>query len=283
MFDIAALRTFLAVVETRHFTEAGRRLGLSQSTVSQHIRRLEAAAGRRLLARDTHAVSLTADGEAMAGFARGILDLHGRAESHFRGAELRGRLRLGIGDDLVLTRLPQILREFVRANPLVDLELTVGLSAYLYARQDAGEIDLVFAKRPAGDGRGRLVRRESLAWVGSRDFRVEAGRPLPLIVFRPPSITRDRAIATLDRAGVPWRIACTSGSFNGLTAAAAAGLGVTVQARHLAPQSLVDLGAALGLPDPGEVDFVVVTRNSGSNGLTRALAAAIVANSGRLH
>jgi DNA-binding transcriptional LysR family regulator len=69
MFDTVLLKTFMAVVQTRHFTEAGRRLGLSQSTVSQHVRRLEAIAGRRLLARDTHAVSLTSDGEAMVGFA----------------------------------------------------------------------------------------------------------------------------------------------------------------------------------------------------------------------
>ena len=60
MFDPAHLESFLTVARTRNFTQAGRRLGLQQSTVSQHIRKLEDSAGRRLFVRDTHHVTLTA-------------------------------------------------------------------------------------------------------------------------------------------------------------------------------------------------------------------------------
>ncbi|MET9972509.1 LysR family transcriptional regulator, partial [Streptomyces sp. NPDC006356] len=45
MYDPSHLRTFLAVAQTLSFTQAARRLGLRQSTVSQHVRRLEDAAG----------------------------------------------------------------------------------------------------------------------------------------------------------------------------------------------------------------------------------------------
>ena len=69
-FDPAQLQTFLAVAQTRSFTQAAARLGIRQPTVSQHIRRLEEAAGRVLVHRDTHNVSMTPDGEAMIGFAR---------------------------------------------------------------------------------------------------------------------------------------------------------------------------------------------------------------------
>ena len=57
-FDPVLLSTFVAVAQSRSFTEAGRRLGLRQSTVSQHVRRLEAAAARRLFVRDTHSVAV---------------------------------------------------------------------------------------------------------------------------------------------------------------------------------------------------------------------------------
>ena len=43
MLDPVLLESFLAVAQTRSFSEAGRRLGLRQSTVSQHIRKLEEA------------------------------------------------------------------------------------------------------------------------------------------------------------------------------------------------------------------------------------------------
>lgn len=271
----------MTVVQTRHFTAAGARLGLSQATVSQHIRKLEETAGRRLLLRDTHGVSLTADGEAMVGFARGILETQDRAVRHFTGSELRGRLRFGVSDDLVLTHLPEMLREFVRTNPRVDLELTVGLSAYLYDRMDDGELDLIFAKRRAGEDRGHFVWRERLAWFGCRGFRLDPGQPVPLIVFRSPSITRDHTIETLERAGLSWRVACTSGSFNGLMAATIAGLGVTAQARPFVPAALEDVSAALRLPDPGEVEFVVTERKPGEDRLVGALAS-VIQSSGAL-
>ncbi|HJZ16880.1 MAG TPA: LysR family transcriptional regulator, partial [Stellaceae bacterium] len=57
MFAPNLLATFVTVAKARNFTEAGRRLGLQQSTVSQHVRRLEEAASRRLFVRDTHSVA----------------------------------------------------------------------------------------------------------------------------------------------------------------------------------------------------------------------------------
>jgi DNA-binding transcriptional LysR family regulator len=279
--DVTLLRTFVTVAQMQNFTAAGARIGLSQSTVSQHIRKLERMAGRRLLDRDTHSVALTAEGEAMLGFARSILESHERAERYFSGSELRGRVRLGVGEDLLLTRLPEILHEFVSANPQVDLELTVGLSGYLYDRLAAQELDLVFAKRRPGEERGRLIRREKLAWLAAKGFRHDPTQPVTLIVYQGPSITRDQAIRALDAAGLPWRIVCTSGSFNGLMAATLAGLGVTGQARSFVPAGLVDVTAGMGLPDLGETEFVVVERKGGARSLARALASIIQANSGR--
>lgn len=141
MYDPAQLRTFLAVAQTLSFTRAARRLGVRQSTVSQHVRRLEDAAGRQLFTRDTHRVDLTVDGEAMLGFARTILAAHERAAAFFTGTRLRGRLRFGVSEDFVLTRLPEILESFRHDHPEVELELTVELSGTLQQRpRPAGSI-----------------------------------------------------------------------------------------------------------------------------------------------
>ncbi|MHB1235347.1 MAG: helix-turn-helix domain-containing protein, partial [Microbacteriaceae bacterium] len=56
MLDPVLLKTFTTVAETLSFTRSAQLLGLSQPTVSQHIRKLEAAAGRVLVARDTRDV-----------------------------------------------------------------------------------------------------------------------------------------------------------------------------------------------------------------------------------
>jgi DNA-binding transcriptional LysR family regulator len=282
MFEPTHLESFLAVAQTHSFTEAGRRLGLQQSTISQHIRKLEAATGRRLFVRDTHSVRLTVDGEAMTGFAQSILDTATRARRHFAGSRLRGRLRFGTSEDFVSTRLPELLREFVQEHALVDLELSVGVSARLYELMDAGELDLVLAKRPAGDDRGQLVWRDRLAWIGAPATRIDLSAPVPLILYNAPSITRSVALETLERHGLTWRIACTSSSLSGLRAATLAGLGVTVHARGLIPDGLVEMKASYRLPELADVEFVVMAAKAGQRGSAAALAQAILANGDRL-
>ncbi len=278
MLDPVLLRTFVAASRAPSFSEAGRRLGLGQSTVSQHIQKLETATGRRLFLRDTHSVQLTADGEALMDLARAILDAHGRAERYFAGSELRGRVRFGTSEDFVLTRLPDVLAEFRSTHPSVDLELTVGLSGVLYQQLDSGELDLIFCKRRAGDERGRTVWRERLAWVGSERIRLDPERPVPLILLPPPSVTRAIALDALTRAGRAWRVACTSGSLAGLGAAARAGLGVIPQSPALIIPGLSVVPPAGQLPALGEIEFVVVGSTRHLRGPAAALADQLIAN-----
>jgi DNA-binding transcriptional LysR family regulator len=278
MLDPVLLQTFLAIAQTRSFTQAAARLGLRQSTVSQHIRKLEEEAGRRLFVRDTHSVTPTADGEAMIEFARGILAANERAERYFAGSQLRGRLRFGASEDFVASLLPAVLREFVRTHPLVEFELTVGMSGELNEKLERGELDLVCGKRRPGDDRGRVVWRDRLVWVAGDGRRLDPSMPVPLILYSPPSIMREIALAALERSGRAWRIACTSGSLSGLRAAALAGLGVTVVPEGLIPAALVELPSGHGLPDLGSVEFVLLGAGKTLRGPAAELADAILAS-----
>ena len=282
MLEPILLQTFLTVAETRSFTQAAERLGLRQSTVSQHIRKLEAEAGRRLFLRDTHSVATTADGEAMIEFARNILAASQRAERYFAGAQLRGRLRFGTSEDFVASRLPEVLREFVRTHPLVDVELTVGLSGELNEKLGRGELDLVCGKRRPGEDRGRLVWRDRFVWVSGERRPLDPSAPAPLILFPPPSISREIALAALERCGRPWRIVCTSGSLSGLRAAALAGLGVTVVAESLIPPGLAEVSGNHGLPDLGDLEFALQGAGRVMRGPAAKLADAILASGIRL-
>ena len=76
VFDPVLLRSFVAVVDCGNFTRAAERLHLTQSTVSQQIRRLEDAVACQLLDRDQRRVVATAEGERLLAYARRILALH---------------------------------------------------------------------------------------------------------------------------------------------------------------------------------------------------------------
>ncbi|WP_271025254.1 LysR family transcriptional regulator [Rhizobium sp. RCAM05973] len=277
MLDLTQLRSFVAVEQMGSFTLAAERLGLGQSTVSQHIQRLEAELGRKLLARDTHRVVLTGDGEALLGHARHMLSIEGEMRQLFAGNSLRGSLRLGVSEDFVTSQLPDVLEEFVRSHPSVDLELTVALSGTLYEMQDNGDLDLVLAKRRLGDVRGKLVYREPLIWLARDPERIrKLTAPLPLIAFPAPSVTRAVALEALRRQQVPWRIVCTCGSLSGLTAAARAGMGVLVQPRSMAPAGLTEIAPGW-LPALEDVEFVLVPRKGADQLVVNALSEDILA------
>ena len=278
MLDPVLLQSFLAIAQTRSFTQAAERLGLRQSTVSQHLRKLEQETGRRLFVRDTHSVQTTADGEAMIEFARSILTVNERAKRYFAGSQVRGRLRFGASEDFVASRLPEVLLEFVRTHPLVEFELTVGMSAELNEKLGRGELDLVCGKRRPGEDRGRLVWRDRLVWVSGRLQQLDPSALVPLILYSPPSITREIALAALERSGRPWRIVCTSGSLSGLRAAALAGLGVTAVAEGLIPDGLTELADGHDLPDLGVVEFVLLGAGKALHGPAAELADAILAS-----
>ncbi|MDH7796590.1 MULTISPECIES: LysR substrate-binding domain-containing protein [unclassified Beijerinckia] len=279
--DPVLLRSFLKVSETHSFTEAARQLGLQQSSVSQHVARLEKRVGRRLLARDTHEVRLTPDGDAILPLARQVLEAGNRIERYLKGSTLRGRLRLGVSEDFAFTALPDILAEFAMQHHAVDLELTVGLSGLLYEKYDAGDLDLIFAKRRKGDERGEVAWQERLVWVGRPGSRLAEQTVVPLVLYPPPSITRVHAIETLERAGRAWRVACTSDSLAGLRAATVAGLGVTAHSARLIPPGLVEVEPKEALPRLGSIEFVVVGGQSHKEA-ERALAASILSGTSRL-
>lgn len=263
MFDPILLRTFVTVASTQSFTSAAVYLKIGQSTVSQHIQRLEKSAGRRLLKRDTHSVALTVDGDAMLGFAYSILDANERAKTFFDEPKLREKLRFGASEDFVTSRLPGILRDFTMRNPLVELELTVALSGPLFDLLDQGELDLVLAKRRIGLNQerearsGLLIGTDPLVWLASEGANIDLDGPLPLIAFPRPSITRAAATEALDRAGIEWRISCTSGSLSGLRAAALAGLGIMVQPKSMIPLGLVEIPQSVNLPKLESIEFIL--------------------------
>lgn len=285
MKDLAMLHpdlllSFSTVADTASFTQAAERLGLRQSTVSQHIKRLETAVKLPLFARDTHSVTLTSDGAALLDYARGILDLNRRLARHFEGSDLRGRLRFGMSEDFATSRLPDVLGDFTAQHRHIDLELTIDVSGHLYERLDSGDLDVILAKRRRGDRRGQVAWTEQIVWAARPNLEIDPDKPLPLIVYSPPSISRGYAIDALESAGRAWRIACTSGSLSGLRAAAIAGLGVMPYAERLLPPGLAALPERY-LPKLGTVDFVAIGPGRHNKAAT-ALVQTLLANSSRL-
>lgn len=71
--DIVALKTFLEVAKVKHFGRAADNLCVTQSAVSARVRALEDTLGRELLIRERSNIHLSAEGEALLGYAKTIV------------------------------------------------------------------------------------------------------------------------------------------------------------------------------------------------------------------
>src|ERR1700742_1441377 len=167
MLDLELLRAFVTVADCGGFHRAAERLNLTQSAISQQIKRLELETKRPLIRRTTRSVALTDDGEMLLGDARRLLQLEEAARHRLAAPRLSGMVRLGVVEEVAGGSPPPAPRRFATLPPGGKLEVQIGVSAELIEQLNAGGLDVVFAKRPLGTSKGRLAWREALGCGGA--------------------------------------------------------------------------------------------------------------------
>jgi DNA-binding transcriptional LysR family regulator len=246
--DMDVLRTLVAAQQLGAFNRAAKQVGRSQSAISQQIRKLEDRVGQSLFRKQGRGLVLTESGEIVLAYARRILDLNDEAVAALRGVAVNGVVRFGLPGDFAETWLPAALGRFRRAHPAVRVEATVDRNTSLRERLEKGQLDLavLVSAEPFADA--EVLATLPMVWVGTAATVQPDGEPLPLALFEPPCAFRAAAIAALDKAGIPWRVAFTSPSLSGLWAAIDAGLGLTVRTTANVPDRLTVLDRGMKLP-----------------------------------
>jgi len=123
--DIRHLRYFLAVAEAGSFSRAADRIGISQPSISQQIRDLEAGLRVTLFQRRGKRISLTPAGAIFEGHARTILrQLDTCLEDLSREPkQLHGDLHVGIVPFLDVALMPKLLGMFTSTHPRITLRV----------------------------------------------------------------------------------------------------------------------------------------------------------------
>ncbi|HVF65976.1 MAG TPA: LysR family transcriptional regulator [Casimicrobiaceae bacterium] len=148
MLDLKSLKVFLTVADAASMTAAAKRLGLSQSAVSQAIRQLEESLGAVLIDRERRPLALTAAGAALR--QRGV-QLVAEAETLYKavreqaGGEAQ-MLRIGMVDSFAATVGPPLIKRLLTST--VHLHVASGLSADLGARLLERRLDMIVTAEP---------------------------------------------------------------------------------------------------------------------------------------
>lgn len=228
MLDPRLLRTFVTIADTASFTLAADRLNSTQSTVSQHLGRLEAAIGTRLIDRGARPIRPTPAGERLLGYARRLLMLQAEAEILLADPAGTATLRIGVPDDIVTRDMSRQFARFTERHRDIRLDVTTGLSRDLSRRFRAGEFDIAIAKQAVADGDARASFPEPLAWFESAETPEAWPDPVPLVTFPPGGLYRDVMVDRIEREQRRWYIAFTGNSLGSVLSAVEAGLGVSV-------------------------------------------------------
>jgi DNA-binding transcriptional LysR family regulator len=151
--ELKLLRAFLTVAELRHFGHAAEVLCVSQPALSKQIVALEDSLGARLFERGRHGAELTTFGAGFLPDAQSLVrdadEVLARARESSSGT--RGYLRVGLGLS-TLTLAPQLIAEFRRQYPKVNVTLNDLSSAEQGRRLLAGKLDVGFLRLPADSG-----------------------------------------------------------------------------------------------------------------------------------
>lgn len=177
---IGHLRVLVAVVDEGGFTAAAKRLGLTQSGVSQAVQTMEDALGAVLLARRREKVEATEIGARVLVDARAALRSVERIhESCASWAGLdRGTLRLGSVASAAAHVLPDALRLFRTRYPNIAVTLLEGSDIEVRDWTAGDVVDVGFTAELAPDLAGEVIAEDDfLVVASSRHHRAFGSTP----------------------------------------------------------------------------------------------------------
>lgn len=291
--ELMQLQMLVAVAEEGSLQKAAVRVYRTAPAVSIAISKLEHEVGSLLLDRTRgQAFRLTAAGELLVQYARGLISLRDEAIAAMEGIRNveAGQLRIGANQSIGEYLLPELMRSFQKRYPGVKLKVVIGYSDAVLSALKHWELDvaLVAGQPQDRDLRGHLLMRDRLVAVISprhhlavqEVIRVQQLAAEPLIVLTATSELRERVAATFRRFRIPLNVQVETGTLESIKKMAARDMGVGIVPRMCVQQD--EMGGELlvkvveefrdermlwmvcrrGVPSPACRAFIKVTKSA---------------------
>lgn len=238
------LQVFEAIVRLGSFTRAAEELFLTQPTVSMQIKKLTDALGLPLFEHVGRNVEPTEAGLALYKSCREVFETLANIEmtiADIKGLKV-GRLRMGVITTAKYLA-PEILGEFSRLYPGIDLALKVtnreriiermhGNEDDLYIMGQAPEDELDVEAFPFAPNPLVVMAPRDHPLVGRKNISLSELVEQPFIMREPGSGIRDATLRLFTAAGLQPRVRMELGSNEAIKHAVVGGLGLAVLSLH---------------------------------------------------
>lgn len=233
------LEVFAATSRAPSFSEAAKRLGVAQPSVSAAVRKIESDLGVRLFDRTTRSLKLTPEGRALAAVAEDLVrDVETALESiGQRLGGRRGRIAIAALPSIAASLLPDVLRDFAHDFPGIEIGVWDVLHDRAVSMLHDGVVDFAVTTQPAsfaglrfetlGSDEFHLVCRPDhpLAGQGSISWRNLA--KYPFVAMAPTTSVRRFTDAAFMDNGLVIQPRYEVEQVPSAAALVAAGLGIT--------------------------------------------------------
>jgi len=285
--SLEAIQAFAVFADTLNFSEAARKLHISQPALHTKIRRLAQELDVPLYARSGRKLLLTRHGELVARHGRDLQARAGLFINTIRGGTEPERIILAAGEGAFLYLLGPVIQSFTRrldgkANiTLLTLDRASTLEVVLSGRANIGvaPLDTVpddLAAEPLWTVGQALVLPKGHQLARKRAIRLRDLAGEQLIVPRPGQPHREMLARALQSAQVPWSVAVEAGGWELMIQFVKMGIGLAVVNDYChIPAPLV----AVPIPELPSLKFqVFYLRGAGPQGNARDLVDTLVAN-----
>lgn len=227
VLDIAPLRSVVAVADCGGFHRAAAVLHLTQSAVSQHVRRIEGVVGAPIVERSGRGMVFTELGHRVVVHARRILAAHDAALADLGAAEEKVLL-VGAtehGADVMLPGLTDALGERL---PDWRIRFRLDRNVALADAIEHGVVDMAVLLDGSGWDRTNASGMVALKWISARGYAAPVNEALPVVIYSEPCTLREPTFSALDKIGAAYRIVAECSDLSGLISAVRSGLGVAL-------------------------------------------------------
>ena len=148
--DLELYRVFCEVVKYKNISKTADSMYISQSAITQSIQKLENLLGGKLFYRNKTGVELTEEGRNLYDYVKDSIEKMNNAENIFsKYINLeKGKIRIGGGNSLVASLILDVVLEFIKKYPDIEISISSGITDNLLQKLANGELDMVVLNLP---------------------------------------------------------------------------------------------------------------------------------------
>jgi DNA-binding transcriptional LysR family regulator len=244
--DFRQLEAFCAIIDWGSFSEAAKRLYITQPTISNHLRMLEKELNTSLIKRTTKTLAITPDGRKFYEYAHNILSIRDKALSDFSRGSTH-RIHIGVSSTPSICILPEIISEYKNLHADAYFEVFQTDSVGIINGLNSGTFDVGITGTPYSDEQFECISiyhdEMFLAMPDNEHYRtlynagdIDTLLMEPFILREKGSGTRRKTVSILESLGISesqLNISARMNDLNSVIAGITHGLGVSLLSKSV--------------------------------------------------